>query len=92
MSARTRTPARANAARTRSAEVTPGAALIPPRPHFASADLPIIVTSYSDCQKHSHQSDMLAAGDKAFAETRVAAPAVLFIDELDSFAQRGTQD
>ncbi|MEI4263056.1 AAA family ATPase [Roseovarius sp. D0-M9] len=35
---------------------------------------------------------MLAALEKAFAETREAAPPVLFIDELDSFAQRGTQD
>lgn len=57
-----------------------------------SVGIPIIVTSYSDCQKHGHQGDMLAALDKSFAEAREAAPAVLFIDELDSFAQRGMQD
>jgi len=53
-----------------------------------SAGLPIITTSYSDCQKHGHQGDMLAALDQAFAEAKQAAPAVLFIDELDSFSQR----
>lgn len=53
-----------------------------------SAGLPIITTSYSDCQKHGHQGDMLAALDHAFAEAKQAAPAVLFIDELDSFSQR----
>ena len=57
-----------------------------------SAGIPIIVTSYSDCQKHGHQGDMLAALDKAFAEARDAAPAVLFIDELDSFSQRDAQE
>ncbi|MCZ0814157.1 AAA family ATPase [Roseovarius sp. EGI FJ00037] len=53
-----------------------------------SAGLPIITTSYSDCQKHGHQGDMLAALDQAFAEAKQAAPAVLFINELDSFSQR----
>jgi cell division protease FtsH len=53
-----------------------------------SAGIPIIATSYSDCQKHGHQGDMLAALDQAFAETKQKAPAVLFIDELDGFSQR----
>lgn len=56
-----------------------------------SAGIPIITTSFSDCQKHGHQGDMLAALDTAFAEAKKAAPAVLFIDELDSFSQRETQ-
>ena len=58
------------------------------RAFAGSAGLPIITTSYSDCQKHGHQGDMLAALDQAFAEAKQAAPAVLFIDELDSFSQR----
>jgi len=53
-----------------------------------SAGIPIIETSYSDCQKQGHQGDMLAALDRAFAKAKNAAPAVLFIDELDSFSQR----
>ena len=58
------------------------------RAFAGSAGLPIIETSYSDCQKHGHQGDMLAALDQAFAEAKKVAPAVLFIDELDSFSQR----
>ena len=54
-----------------------------------SAGIPIIDTSYSDCQKQGHQGDMLAALDRAFAEAKQKAPAVLFIDELDGFSQRG---
>ncbi|KGM87415.1 ATP-dependent Zn protease [Roseovarius mucosus DSM 17069] len=57
-----------------------------------SAGIPIISTSYADCQKHGHQGDMLAALDKAFANAKNAAPAVLFIDELDSFTQRDTPE
>lgn len=57
-----------------------------------SAGIPIISTSYADCQKHGHQGDMLAALDKAFADAKNAAPAVLFIDELDSFSQRDTSE
>ncbi|WP_342741963.1 ATP-binding protein [Roseovarius lutimaris] len=49
-------------------------------------------TSFSDCQKHGHQVDMLAALDRAFAEAKEAAPAVLFIDELDSFSQRDARE
>lgn len=57
-----------------------------------SAGIPIISTSYSDCQKHGHQGDMLAALDRAFAEAKEVAPAVLFIDELDSFSQRDARE
>ena len=56
-----------------------------------SARLPFIMTSYSDCQKAGHQGDMLrelnAAGERAIAQ----APAVFFIDEIDSFHARGKQ-
>jgi cell division protease FtsH len=53
-----------------------------------SAGLPLIATSYSDCQKNGHQGDMLAALADAFERAAQAAPAVLFIDELDSFSKR----
>lgn len=53
-----------------------------------SAGIPIIQTSYADCQKHGHQGDMLAALDRAFAEAKQSVPAVLFIDELDGFSKR----
>ncbi|WP_057795687.1 AAA family ATPase [Roseovarius atlanticus] len=53
-----------------------------------SAGIPIIATSYSDCQKYGHQGDMLGALDRAFVDAKQSAPAVLFIDELDSFSQR----
>ncbi|KJS42194.1 MAG: hypothetical protein VR71_16215 [Roseovarius sp. BRH_c41] len=58
------------------------------RAFAGSAGIAIIETSYSDCQKHGHQGDMLAALDRSFAAAKEAAPAVLFIDELDSFSQR----
>ena len=53
-----------------------------------SARLPLISTSYSDCQKNGHQGDMLAALADAFERAAQAAPSVLFIDELDSFSKR----
>lgn len=53
-----------------------------------SARLPFVMTSYSDCQKHGHQGDMLrelnSAGERAISQ----APAVFFIDEIDSFYSR----
>jgi SpoVK/Ycf46/Vps4 family AAA+-type ATPase len=58
------------------------------RAFAGSAGIPIIATSYADCQKHGHQGDMLAALNRAFADAKEAAPAVLFIDELDGFSQR----
>lgn len=56
-----------------------------------SAGIPLVATSYSDCQKAGHQGDMLAALDRAFTEAAAKAPAVLFIDELDSFSERGAK-
>lgn len=55
-----------------------------------SAGIPLIQTSYSECQKGAHQGEMLAALDQAFVTARQSAPAVLFIDELDSFSARGS--
>ncbi|WP_339638984.1 AAA family ATPase [uncultured Sulfitobacter sp.] len=53
-----------------------------------SAGVPIIATSYSSCQRHGHQGDMLAALSAAFERAAQQAPAVLFIDEIDSFSNR----
>jgi len=54
-----------------------------------SASLHFIKTSYADCQKAGHQGDMLrelnAAADRAVAK----APAIFFVDEIDSFHTRG---
>jgi cell division protease FtsH len=53
-----------------------------------SAGLPVVKTSYSDCQKNGHQGDMLRAlharADAAIAQ----APSIFFIDEIDSFYAR----
>ncbi|MBO9432537.1 AAA family ATPase [Sulfitobacter sp. R18_1] len=53
-----------------------------------SAGVPLVATSYADCQKAGHQGDMLAALSGAFERAAQAVPAVLFIDELDSFSTR----
>lgn len=54
-----------------------------------SAGIGFVKTSYSDCQKFGHQGDMLrelnAAADRAIAGT----PAIFFVDEIDSFYDRG---
>lgn len=54
-----------------------------------SAGIGFVKTSYSDCQKFGHQGDMLrelnAAADRAIAGT----PAAFFVDEIDSFYDRG---
>ncbi|ASP23647.1 ATP-dependent zinc metalloprotease FtsH 1 (plasmid) [Antarctobacter heliothermus] len=54
-----------------------------------SAKLPLIKTSYAECQKAGHQGDMLRALDKAVSEAINSAPSVLFIDEIDAFYARG---
>ena len=53
-----------------------------------SAGVPLIATSYADCQRHGHQGDMLAALNAAFEQAAQQAPAILFIDEIDSFSNR----
>lgn len=85
------------AARLDWREVTSSFLLIGPpgtgKTHLASAlagsaRLPFIKTSYSDCQRAGHQGDMLrelhAAAEQAIAQ----APAIFFVDELDSFYAR----
>ena len=53
-----------------------------------SAGLPLVQTSYSDCQRAGHQGDMLRELNSAFEKAINAAPSVLFIDEIDSFYSR----
>lgn len=53
-----------------------------------SAGIGFVKTSYSDCQKHGHQGDMLKALNMAAEEAILKAPAVFFVDEIDSFYNR----
>lgn len=54
----------------------------------AEAGLPLITTSYAECQKEGYQGDMLAALDRAVAEAVARAPSVFFLDEIDAFNSR----
>ncbi|KQB14205.1 AAA family ATPase [Rhodobacter capsulatus] len=54
-----------------------------------TAGIPLISTSYADCQRHGHQGDMLAALSAKVSEAIRRAPSVFFVDEIDSFAKRG---
>jgi len=54
----------------------------------AETGLPLIATSYADCQKFGHQGDMLGALDTAVSEAETRAPSVFFLDELDGFNSR----
>lgn len=58
----------------------------------AEARLPLIATSFAECQKFGHLGDMLAALDAAVSEAERRAPAVFFIDELDGFSTRTNND
>ena len=53
-----------------------------------SLEVPLISTSYSDCQRHGHQGDMLRALSEKVDEAIRNAPSVFFLDELDSFTRR----
>ena len=53
-----------------------------------SLGVPLIATSYSDCQRHGHQGDMLKALSDKVEDAIRSAPSVLFLDELDSFTHR----
>ncbi|MDX1822002.1 MAG: AAA family ATPase [Paracoccaceae bacterium] len=62
------------------------------RAFAAEARLPLIATSFAECQKFGHLGDMLAALDAAVSEAERRAPAVFFIDELDGFSTRANSD
>ncbi|ETX28452.1 AAA family ATPase [Roseivivax isoporae] len=54
-----------------------------------SAGIPLVATSYAECQRHGHQGDALRALHDAVEKAMTEAPAVVLIDELDSFMVRG---
>ncbi|MBL3705575.1 AAA family ATPase [Sulfitobacter sp. BDSS02] len=47
-----------------------------------------VATSYADWQKAGHLGDFLSAMNESFKQAKENAPAVLFIDEIDSFGDR----
>ncbi|WP_177174721.1 AAA family ATPase [Loktanella fryxellensis] len=53
-----------------------------------SAGIPLITTSYADCQRAGHQGDFLRALSDKFVEAIATTPCVMLIDELDSFTRR----
>ena len=57
----------------------------------ATCAMPLISGSYAIWHSagSAHQGDFLKAMRKSFAEARAAAPCILFVDEIDSFPDRG---
>ena len=53
-----------------------------------SAGIPLIATSYADCQRAGHQGDFLRVLADKVTEAVMSAPCVFFLDELNSFAVR----
>ncbi|MCL4065395.1 ATP-binding protein [Pseudomonas sp. GX19020] len=57
-----------------------------------SAGVGFVSASFADWQAMGHLGDMLKAMQSSFATARRLAPAVLFIDEIDSVGARGGAD
>lgn len=57
-----------------------------------TCEVPLISGAYGEwhASGSAHQGDFLKAMRKSFAEARSLAPSILFIDEIDSFPNRGT--
>lgn len=57
----------------------------------ASADLPLIVTSYSDWQSQgeAHGGTLIKTMRMRFKDAAEAAPCIMFIDEIDAIPARG---
>lgn len=53
-----------------------------------TADIPIVATSYTDCQQHGNMSEYLRAMARQVDKAISNAPSVFFIDELDSYITR----
>lgn len=53
-----------------------------------SVNARLVATSYSDCQRHGHQGDMLRTLSAKVDEATKGGSAVFFVDELDSFTER----
>ncbi|WEF24675.1 AAA family ATPase [Paracoccus sp. S3-43] len=58
----------------------------------ASAGVPLIEGSLAAWQAAGHLGDMLRAMRASFAQAQAAAPAVLFLDEIDGAGDRGSDD
>lgn len=54
----------------------------------ASCHVKLIATSYAKWQAKGYLNDFLKAMQKSFKEAKDAAPAILFIDEVDAFGSR----
>ncbi|WP_162246964.1 ATP-binding protein [Rhizobium sp. Root1220] len=54
----------------------------------ASCHVKLIATSYAKWQAKGYLNDFLKAMQKSFKEARDAAPAILFIDEIEAFGSR----
>lgn len=54
----------------------------------ASCHVKLIATSYAKWQAKGYLNDFLKAMQKSFKDARDAAPAILFIDEIDAFGSR----
>lgn len=54
--------------------------------------LRFVRASFADWQATGHLGDMLKAMSASFAQARAAAPAVLFVDEIDSAGSRSSED
>ena len=57
-----------------------------------SACVPLITTSYGECQSKGHQGDFLRKLSERVEQAIEGAPCVFFIDELDSFSARSGND
>ena len=57
-----------------------------------SAGVPLIEGSLAAWQATGHLGDMLRAMRASFAQAQAAAPAVLFLDEIDGAGDRGSDD
>ena len=53
-----------------------------------STDIPLVATSYGDCQRAGHQGDFLRVLSEKVEQAVASAPCVFFLDELDSFSSR----
>ena len=53
-----------------------------------TADIPLIMASYGDCQRAGHQGDFLRVLAEKVEKAVSTAPSIFFLDELDSFFSR----
>ncbi|MBO9124963.1 MULTISPECIES: AAA family ATPase [unclassified Rhizobium] len=58
----------------------------------ATCGMDLVIASYATWQAKGHLGDFLKAMRASFAEAKMRAPAILFIDELDAFGDRDTLD